>query len=73
MLAVYGRPGDAQASLSAYDVKRGSKALVDEINAELRRLPRGQHKQETHSAAVEVLRRHGFGEPNRAGWYELPR
>jgi hypothetical protein len=73
MLAVYGRPGDIQASLSAYDVQGGSKALVEEINAELRRLPRGQHKQETHAAAVKVLRRHGFGKPNQAGWYELPR
>ena len=69
MLAVYGRHGDVQALLSAYDLARTSKPLVDAINAELGGLTRDGTKQMVRAAADKILRRHGFVGPDAGGWY----
>jgi hypothetical protein len=57
MLAVFGRHGDVQAKLSAYDMERGSKALVEAINAELGGVTREGTKQMVRAAADAILRR----------------
>jgi hypothetical protein len=69
MLAVYGRPGDNQALLSAYDLTRTSKPLVEAINAELGRLPRDGTRQSLRAAADKILRRAGLVGPDAGGWY----
>jgi hypothetical protein len=69
MLAVFGRPGDVQAKLSAYDLTRTSKPLVETINAELGGLPREGTKQTVRAAAEKVLRRHALVGPDAGGWY----
>jgi hypothetical protein len=73
MLAVYGRHGEIQAKLSAYDMERGSKALVEAINAELGGLSRDGTKQMVRAAAEKVLRRHGLVGPDAGGWYAAAR
>jgi hypothetical protein len=73
MLAVYGRPGDTQAALSAYDITRTSKPLVDAINAELGGLPRDGTRQSVRAAADRILRRHGLVGPDAGGWYAAER
>ena len=69
MLAVYGRHGDLQAKLSAYDLTRTSKPLVEAINAELGELARDGTKQTVRAAADKILRRHGLVGPDAGGWY----
>ena len=70
-LAVYGRPGDTQAALSAYDLTGNSKALVEAINAELGGLSREGTKQTVRAAAEKILRRHGLVGPDAGGWYAV--
>lgn len=67
MLAVYGRHGDLQAKLSAYDMERGLKALLEAINAELGGLTREGTGQMVRAAADTILRRHGLVGPNTGG------
>jgi hypothetical protein len=71
MLAVFGRPGDTQALLSAYDPSGTSRALVERVNKEFGRLGRGGTRRETMDAAAAVLRRHGIVGPKAGGWYAL--
>lgn len=68
-LAVYGRPSDIQATLSAYDLTGESKPFVQEVNAELERLARALGPAEMQKAAVVVLRRHGLVGPDAGGWF----
>jgi hypothetical protein len=72
MLAVFGRPGDAQAKLSAYDLERSSKAFVEAINAELGGLTREGTEKTLGAAADKILRRHGLVGPDAGGWYAAP-
>ena len=71
MLVVFGRPGDTQALLSAYDLTRASKPLVEAINAELGGLARDGAKQMVRAAAEKILRRHGLVGPDAGGWYSM--
>jgi hypothetical protein len=66
-LAVFGRRGDTQATLSAYDQQGGFKALAEAINVELSVLPRERGREELSVAAEKILRRHGLVGPNAGG------
>jgi hypothetical protein len=69
-LCVYGRLGDCQAALSVYDPTGQAQVMVEAVNAELARLPRAAVPADARAAALEVLRRLGFGEPDAGGWFE---
>lgn len=72
-LAVFGRYGDKQAALSAYDYSPEARQLVERVNAELQALPRHDLDGNAKAAALVVLRRHGFAEPDARGWFVAPR
>jgi hypothetical protein len=71
MLAVFGRYGEFQAKLSAYDMQRCSKELVEAFYAELGGLNREDTKQVARAAADKIVRRHGLVGPNAGGWYAM--
>ena len=71
-LCVYGRLGDCRAALSVYDPTRQAQMVVEAVNAELARLPRAGVPADARAAAIEVLRRLGFGEADAGRWFERP-
>ncbi len=71
-LAVFGRPGDTQAALSANDMQRTPKVLVEAINAELGGLSREGTKEAVPAVADKILRWRGLLGPDAGGWYAGP-
>src|SRR5688572_23107087 len=73
MLAVYGRPGDVQATLSAYDLTVESKAFVQEINGDCVALLLNTGRAEVHGLQARRPPLTGHAEQSResqrrGGW-----